>query len=218
MTCALRSDARCRTGERLARASSLTAASLVVGVLMLVSWASGQSLVEAARTEKARRAAYKDRPIIIVTNRDLRGSTARSAAVPESLLSEASGDSDFVTAEARSSAPSEPIILATPPPPGGGSRRSSFQGPVYSFRQGDLSSNEAELRQSERIWQQAKDRADSLEIAVGGYTEDYYASRDRASRLALEKQIRETTAQYQRARDEEARAWVQMESLQNKDD
>ena len=212
-----------RNGERQGRFRDpgRRSVSVGLGILGLVSLVSAQSLVEAARMEKARRATYKDKPVIMVTNKDLHGSSSGPEAVADISSSEASGDlGTSAASEAPAAAPSEPIILAAPPPPGGVSRRSVSPGPVSSLQEDDLSTNDPARIQSEMIWQQAKERADNLEIKIGEYTQDYYASRDRSSRLALEKQIGEMTERYNRARDEEARAWVQMDrmnKIDNKD-
>jgi len=161
--------------------------------------------------EKARRARFKGNPPITITNKDLPRSTY-SVTAPDasSRAAEAPETSSFVPSELRSRAsyvpPRETVV------------RSESQAPAYALRQDDLSSTDAAQRQREWAWQQAKDRADNLEIKIGEYWQEYYASRDQASRQRLEKQIGETSQHYDRVREEEAQAWVQMDRLRSRDD
>jgi hypothetical protein len=187
------------------------AAFAVLGLVLLVSWGSAQSLVEAAKMEKARRARFKGNPSVTITNKDLPRSTYSVTAPDASSRSaEAPETPSFAPSELRSRSSSAPLREDVV--------RSETQAPAYALRQDDLSSSDAVRIQREWAWQQAKDRADNLEIKIGEYWQEYYASRDQASRQRLEKQIGETAEIYDRAREEEARSWVQMDRLRSRND
>jgi len=187
------------------------AAVAVLSLLLLVSWGFSQSMIEAAKMEKARRARFKGNPPVTITNKDLPRSTY-SVTAPDASSRAAEAP------EASSFAPSELRSRSSSAPPGATFLRSEPLAPAYALRQDDLSSTDDERRQHEWAWQQAKDRADNLEIKIGEYWQEYYASRDQASRQRLEKQIGQTAQMYDRVREEEAQAWVQMDRVRSRDD
>jgi hypothetical protein len=178
----------------------------VLVFLLALSVGFGQSLTEAARKEKERRAAYKNKPIALLTNEGLSKLNKKEAmstssspeAAPEA---EAPSEPSETEAGRTESADSSRIIVPRISTP--------RLTPVVSS--GVNSSSAGSADDPEARWQKAKEYADLLELKLNALWQEFYSMDDMTSRDKIQQEISATFEKYTRAREEEAQALAQVE-------
>lgn len=164
-------------------------------LLLGVSFLSAQSLAEASKKEKARRAALKGKQTV-VTNEDL-GKTKKKAAmtetVPEKPAEEFEGTvpPEGEQAPAEEAAPGEPTPGEAPPaavdtPP--------EAAPPAAEAEPSLSMEEFNRRKAELedAWNKLQEMVDLLTMKMNGLWQEFYSLDDMTARDKIQQQISET--------------------------
>ena len=163
-------------------------------LLLGVSFLSAQSLAEASKKEKARRAALKGKQTV-VTNEDL-GKTKKKAAmtetVPEKPAEEFEGTvpPEGEQAPAEEAAPGEPTPGEAPPaavdtPP--------EAAPPAAEAEPSLSMEEFNRRKAELedAWNKLQEMVDLLTMKMNGLWQEFYSLDDMTARDKIQQQISE---------------------------
>jgi len=180
--------------------------SAAIVLLLAVSAGLGQSLVEAAKKEKERRAAYKNKPASVLTNdalARLNKQAAFSTSSPEAVAAEPEPSAEPMEAgpgqpeNSNISRTIIPQVSTVQPTPLADQNVDSTGG----GRTGDLESR----------WQKAKEYADLLELKLNALWQEFYSMDDMTSRDKIQQEISLTFEKYTRAREEEAKALADFE-------
>jgi len=182
----------------------LTTAVLVF--LLALSVGFGQSLTEAAKKEKERRAAYKNKPIALLTNEGLSklnkkeamSTSSSAAATPEAGAPSEPSEADSGGSESVDS--SRVIVPQTSAPK---------LTPVVSS--GADSSSAEGANDLESRWQKAKEYADLLELKLNALWQEFYNLTDMTFQAKLQQEISATFEKYTRAREDEAKALAELD-------
>ena len=186
-------------------------ASAVIVLLLAVSTGLGQSLTEAAKKEKERRAAYKNKPTAILTNEGLsrlNKKEAMSASSTQVTAPEAETPSE--PAEAEPGQPQASTTSRTIVP------RESTVSPTPVVSPNLDSSSGGNAGNLESRWQKAKEYADLLELKLNALWQEFYNTTDMTFQAKLQQEIGLTFEKYTQAREDEARALAELEK-QKKD-
>lgn len=156
-------------------------------LLLGVSFLSAQSLAEASKKEKARRAALKGKQTV-VTNEDL-GKTKKKAAMTESVPAQPAEELEG-TVPAEESAPGEPTPGEAPPaavdtPP--------EAAPPAAEAEPSLSMEEFNRRKAELedAWNKLQEMVDLLTMKMNGLWQEFYSLDDMTARDKIQQQISE---------------------------
>ncbi len=189
--------------------------------LLGVSFLSAQSLAEASKKEKERRAALKGKQTV-VTNADLgklKKKPAMSETVPEKPADEAvAGEAEeAVTTEgepapAETAAPGETVpgenppeaVEAQPAPaPPAGEAEPSLSEAEFNKRKGEL----------EDVWNKAQEMVDLLTMKMNGLWQEFYSLDDMTARETIQKQISETYEKLLKAQQDETKAREELDGF-----
>ncbi len=167
----------------------MIAFSILFSTTLLLS----QSLVEAAKKEKQRRASLKGKKRIVVTNTEITKSIKRTATSVSEIEIQASTPSSRTDADRRSS-------------PTGDQAESSALNDEKAFRQ-----RRAAL---EEEWNKAREYSDLLATKMNGLWQEFYnLGNDMTYRGKIQADISETYLKLQRSREEEAKAKQEMDAF-----
>jgi hypothetical protein len=180
----------------------LVSASVIL--LLAVSAGLGQSLVEAAKKEKERRAAYKNKPAAVLTNVELSRLNKQAAVATSSPETVAPKPSE-ARSEAEIGRPENSNISRTIVP-----LASSIQPTPLAGQNVDSSGVEKAGDQESR-WQKAKEYADLLELKLNALWQKFYNMDDMTTQDKIQQEISATFEKYTQARQEEARALADFE-------
>ncbi|MBM3297625.1 MAG: hypothetical protein FJY83_08500 [Candidatus Aminicenantes bacterium] len=174
----------------------------LAGMVFLASSAAAlfsQDLAEAAKKERERRAALKDKPVVLLTSDSFQGLKKKPAVsiAPETEEPPAGED------------------LALPPP--GEEPREEEAAPVRNVPSVSViqpteiigrtggSPDAGEAGDAEARWLKAKEYADLLELKLNALWMQFYSLDDTMPRDLLQQEIADVFEKYTRAREEEAR-------------
>jgi len=135
----------------------------------------------------------------LITNYDLKRLKKKPAVIVPESQAEAEAE-DSSTAAKRTSAP-RPAVVPAP---------SATQPAAISMPQKTPDEIRTELEQK---WISAKEYADLLELKMNGLWQEYYSMDDMAPRDNIQKQISETFARLQEAREREAKAKEELDKF-----
>jgi len=175
----------------------LVSAAAILLLAFSAGW--GQSLTEAARKEKERRAAFKNKPTTVLTNDSLsrlNKQEAVSATRPEAKAEPAAE----APAPADNPNTSNTIVPQT----------STVQATPLVGQNMDSSSGGGPTNQESR-WQKAKEYADLLELKLNALWQEFYSLNDMTPRDKIQQEISDTFEKYTRARQEEAKALADLQ-------
>jgi len=178
--------------------------SAAVVLLLAVSAGLGQSLVEAAKKEKERRAAYKNKPAAVLTN-DTLSRLNKQAAVSTSAPEAVAPETSAAPTEAGLDRPENSNISRTIVP-----QVSAVKTTPLAGQNVDSSGVEKPGDQESR-WQKAKEYADLLELKLNALWQEFYSMDDMTSRDKIQQEISATFEKYTQARQEEARTLADFE-------
>jgi hypothetical protein len=188
--------------------------------LLGMSFLSAQSLAEASKKEKERRAALKGKQTV-VTNADL-GKTKKKAAMTESVPEmpaeelegaappdgeQAPAEEAFVEGAEGAAPPGEtpPAAVETPPeaaPP-------AAQGaPPLSVE--EFSQRKTEL---EDTWNKAQEMVELLTMKMNGLWQEFYSLDDMTARDKIQQQISETYEKLLKAQQDETKAREELDTF-----
>jgi hypothetical protein len=172
--------------------------------LLGMSFLSAQSLAEASKKEKERRAALKGKQTV-VTNADL-GKTKKKAAMTESVP-EMPADEAFVEGAEGAAPPGEtpPAAVETPPeatPP------AAEAAPPLSVE--EFSQRKTEL---EDTWNKAQEMVELLTMKMNGLWQEFYSLDDMTARDKIQQQISETYEKLLKAQQDETKAREELDTF-----
>jgi len=189
--------------------------AVIVLPLLLISFLWSQDLTEAAKKEKERREAVKNKKVTVVTNADLAAvkkkpsvqvenpdQPADTEAAP-SLDQYGPANQDAVNRAADSADRSEPSTAGDAVPQIVPEVNTSEKATATPMQTQTQDSQKSTL---ESKWFKAKEYADLLELKMNGLWQDFYNMNDMTPKDQIQQQIAETFDKYQQARDTEAKA------------
>ena len=196
--------------------------------LLGVTFLSAQSLAEASKKEKARRAALKGKQTV-VTNADL-GKTKRKPAmtetaparpaeeaVPGETEGEAAPEGEEAPAEAEQ-APAEEAAPGEAQP--GETPSETVEAPPEAAPpapevEPTLSQEEFNRRKTELedVWNKAQEMVELLTMKMNGLWQEFYSLDDMTARETIQKQISETYEKLLKAQLDETKAREELDSF-----
>ena len=184
--------------------------------LLGMSFLSAQSLAEASKKEKERRAALKGKQTV-VTNADL-GKTKKKAAMTESVPEmpaeelEGAAPPDGEQAPAEDSAPGEPSPGETPPAavetPPEAAPPAAQGAPPLSVE--EFSQRKTEL---EDTWNKAQEMVELLTMKMNGLWQEFYSLDDMTARDKIQQQISETYEKLLKVQQDETKAREELDTF-----
>lgn len=169
---------------------------VVLSILFITSLLLSQSLVEAAKKEKERRASLKGKKRIVATNAEITRSTKRTATSVSGTVSQGSTPSPR-TDVARANVDKADTDRRSSPT--GDQAESAALNDEKAFRQ-----RRAAL---EEKWNKAREYSDLLATKMNGLWQEFYnLGNDMTYRGKIQADINETYLKLQRSREEEAKA------------
>jgi hypothetical protein len=175
----------------------LVSAAAILLLAFSAGW--GQSLTEAAKKEKERRAAFKNKPTTIITN-DTLLRISKQEAVSTTRPEAASEPAAEVPVPTDNPNPSNTIVPQT----------STVQATPLVRQNVDSSSGGVPTNQESR-WQKAKEYADLLELKLNALWQEFYSLNDMTPRDKIQQDISDTFEKYTQARQEEAKALADLQ-------
>jgi len=171
-----------------------TAVFLVASATALYS----QDLAEAAKKERERRAAFKNKAVPVLTS-DMVSRLKKKPAisVTSEAIPPAGPEAGTLPAE------SEPADKETAPPRNVPS--TTVIQPTVMAGAGEANSAGGQASDAESRWQKAKEYADLLELKLNSLWLRFYSLDDGMPRELLQQEIAEVFEKYTRAREEEQR-------------
>ena len=169
---------------------------VVLSILFITSLLLSQSLVEAAKKEKERRASLKGKKRIIATNAEITRSTKRTATSVSGTVSQASTPSPRTDVARANVDKADADRISSPT---GDQAESAALNDEKAFRQ-----RRAAL---EEKWNKAREYSDLLATKMNGLWQEFYnLGNDMTYRGKIQADISETYLKLQRSREEEAKA------------
>jgi hypothetical protein len=171
---------------------------VVLSILFLTTLLLSQSLVEAAKKEKERRASLKGKKRIVATNAEITRSIKRTAtSVSGTEIRESTPSPRTDTARADADRRSSPT---------GDQTESSALNDEKAFRQRRASLEEK--------WNRAQEYSDLLATKMNGLWQEFYnLGNDMTYRGKIQADISETYLKLQRSREEEAKAKQEVDAF-----
>jgi hypothetical protein len=173
--------------------------SLTAILLLAFSLSWGQSLTEAAKKEKERRAAFKNKPTVVLTNDSLSRLNKQEAISTTRPAAEAEPTEEAPT-------PAENANTANVIVP----QSSTVQATPLAGQNVDSSSGTSPANLESR-WQKAKEYADLLELKLNALWQQFYNMNDMTTQGKVQQEISETFEKYTQARQEEAKALADLQ-------
>ncbi|MBN2198570.1 MAG: hypothetical protein JW747_01840 [Candidatus Aminicenantes bacterium] len=173
----------------------------IIGSAVFVSAAAAlfsQDLAEAAKKEKARRAAFKDKAVVVLTSDAMAGLKKKPAV---SVTSEALPPSE--SQDKPLPAAGGPVDTEASP-----DRTVPFVTVVQPTEQAGTGGEGAAAgtaADAETRWKKAKEYADLLELKLNALWLQFYSLDDGMPRELLQQEIADVFEKYTRAREEETR-------------
>ena len=168
---------------------------VVFSILFLTTLLLSQSLVEAAKKEKERRASLKGKKRVVATNAEITRSRRRTAT-------STSGTATQTVTPQRTSTPRTTAAGTEADrrsSPGGDQAESPGLNDEKAFRQ--------RIASLEEKWKKAQEYSDLLATKMNGLWQEFYnLGNDMTYRGKIQADISETYLKLQRSREEEARA------------
>jgi len=178
------------------------AAALWLGVGAL----SGQSLVEAARKEKARREAAKTKTAVVVTNADLSKARKKpaliSAAAAAAAAAEAAGEGGVADDQPPASVVPAPSAVPAPRSESAEAAESSIS---FEKRKAELASAQ----------EKTQERADLLDLKMRALNQQLYTFNSMSTKDQIQKSIAETYQKLLEARADAVRAKEELTKFLN---
>lgn len=170
-----------------------TLLAIALLICLCLSSLSAQSLAEAARKEKERRAKLEKKAAKVVTNQDLeKAKRMPSVSVPEGQI-----------ADTEEPAP-EPVTEAPP-----------SMKKTLSSQEIDREESSA-VKSLEQEYEKAKEYVELLTIKMNGLWQKYYSADDATPKERIQSEISQTYLQLQKAQIDAERAQKQWEASQSK--
>ena len=157
-----------------------------------------QDLAEAAKREKERRAAFKEKPVTLLTNDTMSGLRKKPA------VSNTPAE-PFLPEEETAPPPAEREAADVAPPSTRNVPSVSVIQPRETSRAGPGSSPEGQASEAESRWQKAKEYADLLELKLNSLWLQFYSMDDGKPRELLQQEIAAVVDKCARAREEETK-------------
>jgi hypothetical protein len=175
----------------------LVSAAAILLLAFSAGW--GQSLTEAAKKEKERRAAFKNKPTTVLTNDSLSRLNKQEAVSTTRPEAEAEPAAE-VPAPTDNPNTSNTIVPQT----------STVQATPLVGQSMGSSSGGGPTNQESR-WQKAKEYADLLELKLNALWQEFYSLNDMTPRDKIQQDISDTFEKYTQARQEEAKALADLQ-------
>jgi len=188
----------------------LLSSAIILALAFSASW--GQSLTEAAKKEKERRAAYKDKPTVVLTNDTLLRMTKKEAV----STSQPSG-AEAEPAEEEPAAAEPAPTYQTGPVPTIVPQSSTVQATPMAG-QSENALTEGATGTLESRWQKAKEYADLLELKLNALWQQFYNMNTMTTRDKIQQDISETYEKYTQARQEEEKALADLQKQKGRQD
>jgi hypothetical protein len=185
--------------------------SAAIVLLLAVSAGPAQNLVEAAKKEKERRAAYKNKSTAVLTN-DALARLTKQAAISSSSTGTAEPETSAASRAAGEDQSDNSSISRTIVP-----QVSTVQ-PTPLAAQNVDSMGAEKPADLESRWQKAKEYADLLELKMNALWQEFYSMDDMTSRDKIQQEISATFEKYTRARQDEASALAALEKQKSGQD
>jgi len=186
--------------------------AIIVLPLLLISFLWSQDLTEAAKKEKERREAIKNKKVTVVTNAEL-------GTVKKKPLVQVENPDQPAETEAA------PLDLTAPANPAAANQAADNPDRGEPSTAGDtvpkiipevntsqkatatpMQTQESQKSSLENKWLKAKEYADLLELKMNGLWQDFYNMDDMTPKDQIQQQIADTFEKYQQARDAETKA------------
>jgi len=186
--------------------------AVIVLPLILISFLWSQDLTEAAKKEKERREAIKNKNVTVVTNAEL-------GAVKKKPSVQVENPDQPAETEATPADQTEPVNPAAAnqaadnpdrgEPSTAGDIVPKIIPEVNTSQKATATPMQAQESQKsslENKWLKAKEYADLLELKMNGLWQDFYNMDDMTPKDQIQQQIADTFEKYQQARDAETKA------------